>query len=135
MSSLVTKKLLEKHLLEITPSLATAFEGVTYTPVSGTPYQRVVALPRSTQNPTMGDEYYREIGVLQVFLYYPINTGSGAALARAELIRNKFKRGTTLIDGNVKVHIIYTPSVRGSAVVNDRLMVPVSIDYTAEILS
>lgn len=135
MSSVITKKLLEKRLMEVSVGFATAFESVAYTPVANVPYQRVVVLPRAIENPTMGDEYYREVGSLQVFLCYPLNQGTAVALARAETIRNYFKRGTTLTESNVRINIVFTPSIRGSSVAGDRLVLPVVVDYTAEILA
>lgn len=129
------KKALERHLATVTPALATAYENVAFTPTAGIPYQRVVVITEKTVNPLLGSDYYREEGTLQVFLAYPTNAGSNAALARAELIQQKFKRGTTLIEGNVQINFFKTPTIQGSLMTNDRLIVPISIPYEAEVLS
>lgn len=129
------KKALERHLATITPAIATAYENVAFTPKAGTPYQRVVVITDKTVNPVLGSDYYREEGTLQVFLAYPTNAGSNVALARAELIQNKFKRGTTLVEGNVQINFFETATIQGSLMTNDRLIVPVMIPYTAEVLS
>ena len=92
---------LETKLATITPALSTAYENVPFTPVTGTPYQRAYLMPATPANPTMGDGYYREQGIFQVSLFYPLQAGPKTAADRAELIRAAFKRGTTLTTGGI----------------------------------
>lgn len=128
------KKALEKHLAAMNPSLATAYESVSYTPVQGTPYQRVQVIPRRPENPTFGDSYYREVGELQIFLAYPSNKGTAEVLARAELVQQHFARGTTLTEGSLNIVIQRTPQIAGCNVVGDRIIAPVIIQYSVGIL-
>lgn len=129
------KKALEKRLSTLTPSIATAYESVSFTPVQGTPYQRAQIVPRKPENPTMGDSYYRETGELQVFLAYPSNLGTAQVLARAELVQQHFARGTTIVEGSLEVIISKTPQIAGSTVIGDRIVVPVIIQYYVGIQS
>lgn len=129
------KKAFEKRLALITPSIATAYEAVSFTPVAEVPYQRVQLVPRNPDNPTMGDNYYREVGEFQIFLCYPTNKGTGEVLTRAQLVRSYFERGTTLVEGSTEVNIIVTPQIAGTATVGDRVIVPVIVSYSAGVFS
>lgn len=126
------KKAFEKRLATLSPAIATAYEGVSFTPTTA-PYQRVMLVPSQPLNPTMGTEHYREVGSFQVFLNYPANKGSGEAIARASQIRTLFKRGTTLIEDSTEVKILTTPQISGNSIVQDRIVVPVIISYIADV--
>lgn len=126
------KKAFEKRLATLSPAIATAYEGVSFTPTTA-PYQRVMLVPSQPLNPTMGTEHYREAGSFQVFLNYPANKGSGEAIARASQIRTLFKRGTTLIEDSTEVKILTTPQISGNSIVQDRIVVPVIISYIADV--
>ncbi len=127
------RKALELRLAAMSPALATAWENVSYVPVQGTPYQRVTLLPAAPDNSVLGCAYRREVGILQVSLFYPINTGSIAAQARAEAVRSHFPRGLTLSNGGTNVLVTHTPSKAVAMQEGDRYVVPVSIRYQAEI--
>ena len=122
---------LETKLATITPELSTAYENVPFTPVTGTAYQAAYLLPATPANPTMGDGYYREQGIFQVTLMYPLQAGPKTAADRAELIRAAFKRGTTLTSGTVSVIIERTPEIGQGRVDGDRWALPVKIRYYA----
>ena len=126
------KKAFEKRIATLSPAIATAYEGVSFTPTTA-PYQRVMLVPSQPLNPTMGTEHYREVGSFQVFLNYPANKGSGEAIARASQIRTLFKRGTTLIEDSTEVKILTTPQISGNSIVQDRIVVPVIISYIADV--
>lgn len=124
---------LESKLNAITPALATVWENTAYTPITGTPYQRVFLLPADPSNPTVGDKFYREQGIFQITLMYPLQTGAKAAQDRAELIRTAFKRGTSMISGSVTVKVEKTPAISPGRVDEDRWSVPVKIRWYADI--
>lgn len=134
MSIVSVRTALETKLNNITPALATAWENIPYTPATGTAYQRAWLLTATPGNPTMGDAYYREQGVLQVTLYYPLQTGTGTAAARAELIRTTFKRGTSMVSGTVTVIVDRTPEIMTGRVEDDRWALPVRIRWFAGII-
>ena len=125
---------LETHLAAITPALATAWENDAYESVAGTPYQHVWLLPAAPDNPTMGDDHYREQGLLQISLKYPLLTGPAASTARAELIRAAFKRGTSLTSGSITVRISRTPEIGIGQEENGRWVVPVRVRWFADVM-
>lgn len=126
---------LESKLNGITPAISTAWENVAFTPVAGTAYQACFTLRAEPDNATMGDGYYRERGIFQINLFYPVGAGPATAEARAELIRAAFKRGTTLTSGSVKVIVERTPEVGHGRADGDRWMIPVKVRWFAGILN
>lgn len=133
MSAKAIRAALEAQLNAMTPALTTVWENSTVTPTSGTPYQRTNLLRANPDNPTIGTTHYRELGVFQVSLHYPLNAGPSPAETRAELVRTQFKRGTTLTSGGITVTIDGTPTIASGFVDGDRWVVPVSIPYWANI--
>ncbi len=114
-------------------ALATAWENAPYTPVAGTAYQRCHLLTATPSNPTLGDDYYREQGIFQITLMYPLQAGAGAAATRADLIQGTFKRGTSMVSGSVTVIVETTPEIAPGRVDGDRWAVPVKIRWFAGI--
>jgi len=133
MSLLYIRQALEGKLAEMTPALATAYENKSYTPVEGIPYQRVTLLPAIPDNTTKGDGHYREQGIFQISLLYPIKTGPSAATTRAIAIQVAFKRGTSITVGGIMVRINKTPAIWPGYNEGDRWHLPVKIPYFAEI--
>lgn len=125
---------LETKLSAMSPALSTAWENSPYTPTVGTPYQMVWLLPAEPDNPTMGDDFYREMGIFQITLMYPLQTGPAAAMARAELIRTAFKRGTSMTSGTVTVIVDKTPEIGVGRIDGDRWAVPVKVPWHADII-
>lgn len=130
MSAVLIRSALEVALAAISPALATQYENAPYTPVVGTPYQRVYVLWNEPLNPEMGT-FTQERGILQISLAYPLNAGPGAAATRAELIRSTFKRGTSFTSGGVTVTIERTPEIAPAIIEPDRYVVPVRVRFFA----
>lgn len=124
----------ETRLALLSPALATAYENAAYTPVTNTPYQRIKLLPAQPENPTLGDGYYREVGICEIVLFYPINTGRGLAQAKADAIKNHFKRGTAMIEQGITVKVSRTPTVSQGIADGDRYAIPISIFYYCELI-
>lgn len=133
MSLIKVTKAMQKHLLTLTPSIQSAFEATSFEPETGVPFQYIQLVPRRPENPTLGDDYYRDVGEFQVFLCYPANQGTGDALERAELVRNHFKRGTTLTEGGLEILITGTPQISGTVLSTDRTIIPVIVKYSVEV--
>lgn len=133
MSIRALRAALEVALNSISPSLATQFENVPFTPTAGTAYQRVNLLRAPPENPAIGAGMHRDIGVMQVTLCYPIGPGPQNAETRAESIRTAFSRGASFTSGAVTVHITNTPTVGPAYIETDRYCVPVSIRYHANV--
>jgi hypothetical protein len=131
MSITSVRAALEVKLAAMTPALATAYENAPYTPIAGTPYQAVYLMAATPENPTLGDGFYREQGIFQISLFYPLQSGPKAAADRAELIRTAFKRGTALTSGTVTVRISRTPEIGQGRVDGDRWHQIVRVQYFA----
>ena len=135
MSNQVIRSLLETRLDTLSPSIATVKENTAYTPVKGTTYQRVFVLMAQTENPTLGDGFKRERGILQVNLYFPEFVGSGASEARSELIKTLFKRGTTMQQGQIRVQVYASPYTGPAMNSEGFFMLPVSVPFIADVYS
>lgn len=133
MSIVNVRAALETKLNGITPTISTAWENTPFEPQAGTAYQRVTLLAAAPDNPTYGGSFYREQGILQIDLMYPLSDGTAAAAARAELIRAAFKRGTSMASGSVTVIIDKTPEVSSGRVEGERWCVPVKVRWYAGI--
>lgn len=113
----------------------TAYQNAVFQVVVGVPYQLIHIVTFKPDEPTQGGGYYREHGVFQVTLVYPVGVGTGAIIARAELIRSYFKKGMSFVNSGITVVIPDTPEfgyLQGSA---DNISLPVKIVYRADIYS
>lgn len=128
MTAVTVRAAIEGALAAITPSLATAWENAPYTPVAGTPYQRVTLLLAQPANTEIGPGY-TEQGFMQVDLAYPLNDGPRAASDRAELIRTTFHRGASFTASGATVNIERTPEIMPGRVEDDRYVVPVRVRF------
>lgn len=134
MSVLKTQSALIKHLKLLLPAIPTAYESVSFiTPNSL--YQRVQFRILKPDDPVLGTGYYRERLEMQIFVYGLSNKGTGEVLAQAELLRNHFKKSTTLVEQGIYVHILETPTISGTQVIGNRVVCPVLIPVVAEILN
>lgn len=113
----------------------TAEQNASYQPVVGVPYQLIHLITFKPDEPTQGGGYYREHGVFQVTLVYPVGTGSGAIMARAELIRSYFQKGSNLLHSGITVTIPETPEFGYEQGSSDNISLPVKIGYRADIYS
>lgn len=132
MSVVAIRAALETALAAMSPAVSTAYENKAFTPVLGTPYQRVAimfARPVNIENTAS----HMEQGFMQVTLAYPENSGPGAAATRAELIRTAFYRGRCIVSGSVTVVLDATPEVMPGFVDGDRYCVPVRVRFFANI--
>lgn len=135
MSNQIIRRALEKRLAAMSPALATAYENVEFTPTVGTPYQSVNLLPAQPEDAVHGSSIYFERGVFQITLRYPIGTGPAAAEARAQLVRQQFKRGTSMTESGITVLVVGTPVVAPPMSVDDRYCIPISVRFQAQISS
>lgn len=124
---------LETRLKNITPAVPTAFENAPFTPMSGVLYQRSNLLPNKPNDSQIGSAIYFERGIFQVTICAPLGTGPAACEARAQVIKDAFKRGTTMVESGVSVIATNAPSVSSAMVDGDRFCIPVSIYWQAQI--
>lgn len=135
MSVLKISAAFEKKLATIANNIPTAYENVPYTPITGTPYQRVRLLPASPENPTLGDGYYRDVGFFEIVLFYPLNAGRNAIQTKAEAIRSHFPRGLTMTESGLNVVVPKTPTIATATQLDDRYVVPITVEYYAEVFA
>lgn len=128
------KRAFEVALSNLNNDIDTAFVAVPFTPRQDIPYQKLQHAPKPVLNPTIGDNYYREVGEFQVFLCYPSRNGSLAALQKAQLIRDTFHRGYTLVEGDTTIVVEKTPRIAGEFMADNRCVIPVIITYFASVL-
>ena len=112
-----------------------AWENVMFPTNYPAPYQKINFLFATPQNPTFGGLFSREIGFMQVTLYYPIQRGTFDIMTRAELIRTAFSRGTSFINGGIVVNISSKPVIMPGAVQDEVYIVPIKIPYWADLFS
>ncbi len=130
MSLLAVRNALETALNAMSPALATAWENSPYTPVNGTPYQRVYLLAAEPDNPEMGG-HVTERGFMQITLCYPLDAGPNAAMTRAELIRTTFPRGAAFTASGITTQVERTPEIAPALIEDDRYCVPVRVRFFA----
>ena len=125
----------EQHLINMPDGMGvgnTAFENISFTPKTGTPYQLSRLVPLPVENPTLGDNYNREVGFYQVVLSYPKGEGVGRLTTMADKIKDYFKRGTTLVEGSDKVVIDRTPQISSVYINDTRAEITIRIRYYCE---
>lgn len=124
----------EKKLKALDITFPTAYENASFTPVTGTAYQRTRLLPAQPENPTIGGNHYREVGFYEIVLFYPLNTNRGTAQAKAEAIKAHFARNTAMTENGITVVVSRTPSISPAIVDGDRYAIPISINYYSDLM-
>jgi hypothetical protein len=117
----------------MSPSLPTAWPNVTFDPDNRVPWQKVNVVFSQPSEPTVGSDYYQEIGFLQVTLYYPLLQGDGPATSRAELIRNTFKKGTSVVKDDVTVQFNKVAQILEGVPTDEQYIVVVRVPFYANI--
>lgn len=135
MSIIKIRAALEEALAGIDPAFPTAYENTPYTPVDGVPYQRAYLILATPDNPTLGGSFYREVGVFQVNLYYPLQSGTVTASTKADAIRNTFKRGNSFVKDDHIIAIEKTPEIPQGVVEADRWMQSIKIRFYANLMT
>ena len=72
---------------------------------------------------------------MQVVLCYPPGIGTGALLARAELIRSYFAKGMTFVNGGLRIQILQTPQLGSFIQAQDRVTQTLRIYHSTQIFS
>ena len=129
------RKAFEKKLTSMPQGLGaanTAYENTTFTPKADFPHQLSRLVPLPVENPTFGDNYNREIGFYQVVLSYPKGKGVGTLATMADMVKDYFKRGTTLVEGSDKIIIDRTPEISSVYINDNRAEITIRIRYYSE---
>jgi hypothetical protein len=134
MSYAVVRKLLEAALLAQSPTYPTSWENVPFSPTMGTAWQRATLMPGRTLDPTLGDGFMREVGVYQIDIYCAPDKGPAEAVARVEALRTWFKRGTSFVEGNVRVLVAGSPYLAPSMPDASWFRLTLSVPYLADVM-
>lgn len=87
--------------------LSTAYEGKDFTPTPGTAWAAVFNLPASTEVDSLGSGGYdKHLGIFQVDIHVPENTGTAVLLAHAQTLRTYFYAGRTVSYSGQDVRLI-----------------------------
>lgn len=132
MSYQIIRRALEKRLFNLQPELPTSWENDTFEPPNSI-HQRAFILPAATDNPSYGDTLQRESGIFQVSICTPLGAGSGAAIARATLLKAWFYRGFSITDSGLIIKIIKSPSMAPALRDGAFYVIPVSIPYQCDV--
>lgn len=127
------RRALEQALDEINPETPIARINVDFDMPANDVMFYIVEYDIETNNPTMGDDFYRLDGNMTVTIAAPENEGDGPALERAEFIRRKFKRGLPFTADSVTTQIQRTPTFGRGWRHEGRYMLPVNIRFFANI--
>ena len=123
---------LESHLNSLIDHIDIEYEGVSYTPTSGTPYQSCYMLRSETDDLSLAfDERRRFNGIFQITLRYPSGQGSGAMETEALRVMDHFKRSTIIDKDTTQIRILQSPTMKNLGVEDDRLLSAVRIVYEA----
>ena len=133
MEILNIKRAAETLLLSIPPAIPTGFESVDFEPPTGLMYQRCQFRIDPPTDPVFPAGFHRENVQFQVFIADIKGNGTADAISRAGLIRDTFYKGLTLDEGGTKIHILETPQIGSTFVAQDRILIPVFIQLTAEV--
>jgi len=135
MSFVVVRQQLETAIDAVSSGqIETNYENVFYRPTKDIAFQRVQVVFATPLNPTMGDNFYREYGFVQFTLYFPLQTGAGAAANWAQTLRATFPRGRSFVTGKVTTIISGTLERLPSIVEDDRFIVPLRMPFYVNVL-
>ncbi len=126
------KRAVERHYSQMPSMWSTAYEGVNFDPPDGN-YVVTQFKVNKPSDPTLGLGYHRENLQFQAFVLIPRGKGTGDATRQAELIRNRFAKGTYLNEAGIRIYVLNTPSVGSATIVQGRIMVPVLVDLIGEV--
>jgi hypothetical protein len=123
----------EKRISSVETVLPIAYEGINFIPPTSGMYLKTQFVSLGAEDPVIGKGYYREHIQFQVFITDNSGKGTTQALIKAGQIRDSFSKGTTIVEGGMSMHILTTPQIAGTIIIDGKVIIPVLIDITAEI--
>lgn len=123
-----TRAILQAHLVKL-GKFNTAWEGVKNSPPL--PYQEVWLNVSSSSTGAISDKPHAvDSGFLQVTLYYPSGNGTKEIESKASEIRRHFY-GKSIEKEGVQVVIHSPPQIGGIFLIDDKLALPITVNYSA----
>jgi hypothetical protein len=120
------------RFLTANTSLKIAYENDVFTPPVGQ-FLATDFFINSPEDPVFTAGYHRDNISFNIYVHSELGKGSGASDLKALELRNLFKKGTTFIEGQTKIHILRTPRISSVSKLTDRLFQNVTIDLTVEV--
>lgn len=114
-----------------TPAIPIAYENVTFV-APATRYLRSFLLPADTQSQTLDRAHREYLGVYQVSIVMPLNTGAGAGQALVSALDALFPPSAPLVQGGLSVVVVNPMSAASAIQEPDRYVIPVSCQYRAD---
>jgi len=134
MSHLIIRRLLETRLSVWAKAkpLAVAYQNVKFTPPASGIYLRAFTMPAVTDSTDLPGKNRQYIGLFQVSIVIPADSGTGAGEQLVGELASLFPLFDTLTQGNLKVRIM-TPIDQGPEIQGDTdYTVPTSFRYRAD---
>jgi hypothetical protein len=113
-------------------ALRVAWENVPFSPAQGETYVRAFMLPAETVSQDLKGDHRRYLGVFQVSIVTPINSGPGAALALVDSLNTQFPMNGRYTSGAVTVQIVGPASPAPAIQEESNFVIPVSIRYRCD---
>jgi hypothetical protein len=113
----------------ITPTIQTSYEGVSFTPTSGTPYQELYIIPALNNGFAISSPNFISSGIFQITLKYPSGVGLLPIMERVNLYMQNFKKDMKLTKDGYDVYISDAPKYVNLGKDGDRVIFAVSINY------
>jgi hypothetical protein len=122
---------LDGHLNTMTNKPPVSWENKKYKPVNDVLYVRPTILPADTDQASLGSNGQDlNTGIYQVDVLAPAGKGKKTAYEMADLIADRFKRGTDIVENSRTITVVRAS--RGTGFNDgDRYIVSVSIEYRA----
>lgn len=114
--------------LVFSPSIPVAWPNVAFVPPASNKWIRFHEIPAQTLPLSVDDRGANQHqGLAQISVFWPLNTGLVQPNEIASSIISHFKRGTRISRESIVVEI--TQASRSAALYEDRVMIPVTINY------
>jgi hypothetical protein len=113
----------------------TSWPNAMFQAVVGVPYAKIDWVDAVPSEPTQGGGFRIEQGYMQVTFVYPPGIGTGALLARIELIRSYFKKAMAFSYGGITVQIMQSPQLGSFNQSQDQITQVLRIYHSTQIFS
>lgn len=114
------------------PALRVAYENVPFTPTTGETYLRAHQIPAATRSPDLAGTLRTWLGIMQVDIVTPINSGSGAAYGIADELGALFVLNARLTASGLTVQQVEPVSIGPAQQDESTFYVPASFTYRAD---
>lgn len=118
-----------------TKSLSIAFEGIPFTLDQTKTHLADYLLPANTENPSLGADHVRYVGIYQVTVDAPSDTNPVTLRNLVNDLVAHFQRGHTMTQDGLKVWVIRTPSPGPLITTQGRMTRSVSIPYQSDVIT